>query len=256
WTVVTRSLPFAPRGECAVVVFDGGSGEKMWVMGGLWAKSDHERELYNDVWSSADGVNWTQVQTSNVWPARAWHRALVFQKKMWVIGGGISVGAPPYWGNDVWSSSDGASWTRVTAGAQWGPRFEFGAAVFNPASAPSVNQMWICGGSDVNNQQLAESWHTEDGATWTKSSAPWRARDRGNLLMLNDKLYLLGGVSDHDVLTDMWAMDANRNWSELPDRMPYQESDLGSWSITSGVFKWRAWLSIYTPERPLFCYNP
>lgn len=256
WATATSTLPLAQRANSAALVFDDGSGEKMWIMGGLWARDDHNRGLYNDVWSSPDGVNWTQVRTNKVWPARAWHRALVFQGKMWIIGGIISVSAPPYVSNDVWSSPDGVNWTQATASAQWSPRLEFGAAVFQPVSSPATKQIWICGGADTHNNSLAEAWHTNDGATWVKSAAPWTARDRCGLLMLNDKLYLLGGIGNMNVLTDMWTMDAQMQWSQLPERMPYNGQDLYYWGIATGVFNWRAWLVYAAENQPVYFYTP
>ena len=133
---------------------------------------------------------------------------------------------------------------------------EFGAAVFNPVSSSAINQIWICGGADVNNNQLAEAWYTNDGATWTQSVPPWEARDRCNLVALNDKLYLLGGINNFTVLTEMWVMDANGQWTQSPDRMPYDQKALNYWGIATGVFKWRAWLVINSIDRPLFFYNP
>ena len=59
----------------------------------------------NDVWSSSDGVTWTQESASAAFPVRADHQVVAFNNKLWLIGG--------YDGsrkNDVWSSSDGVNW--------------------------------------------------------------------------------------------------------------------------------------------------
>src|ERR1019366_10461305 len=51
--------PFSPRYAQGGVVFDDGTGSKMWVMGGTNSSTS-----FNDVWDSADGANWNQVTAS------------------------------------------------------------------------------------------------------------------------------------------------------------------------------------------------
>ena len=69
----------------------------MWVMGGLVSGSVGK----NDVWSSTDGVNWTEVLADGdaPWLARFTHQAVVYDGKMWVMGGQIGSGVKL---NDVW----------------------------------------------------------------------------------------------------------------------------------------------------------
>jgi N-acetylneuraminic acid mutarotase len=85
-----------PRSSAESVYFNG----KIWILGG---HSTGGQNL-NDVWSSSDGINWTQVTANAPWSARLEHTSIVFNNKIWVIGGmddnsGLL--------NDVWSSSDG-----------------------------------------------------------------------------------------------------------------------------------------------------
>ena len=55
----------------------------MWMIGGGTASSSY----FNDVWYSSDGVNWTQATANAGLSARYWHTSVVFNSKMWVIGG-------------------------------------------------------------------------------------------------------------------------------------------------------------------------
>lgn len=57
------------------------------------------------------------------WSARDGHISLVFDNKLWVIGGAGH--------RDVWSSSDGRNWTQATPRAEWGERHSYGGAVFD-----------------------------------------------------------------------------------------------------------------------------
>lgn len=56
-------------------------------------------KYYNDVWYSTDGENWTQASPPTAgWGVRFGHRAVVYDKKLWVIGGtGDNLET-----NDVW----------------------------------------------------------------------------------------------------------------------------------------------------------
>ena len=64
----------------------------------------------SDVWTSTDGAAWTAVPQVAPVPARYGARALVFDGKLWILGGyGGDLGTQL---NDVWSSTDGATWTR------------------------------------------------------------------------------------------------------------------------------------------------
>jgi hypothetical protein len=95
---------------------------KLWIMGGAPKNSS---SLANDVWSSPDGVTWTQVTANAPWGGRI-VQPVVFNNKIWVIGGWMN----GYGANDVWSSPDGVTWTQVTANAPWGGRGMTNPVVF------------------------------------------------------------------------------------------------------------------------------
>jgi hypothetical protein len=61
----------------------------MWLLGG-WNPRDKEhfpRICNNAVWNSADGKKWTLVNDDVSWGPRTLHYTVVFQDKIWVIGG-------------------------------------------------------------------------------------------------------------------------------------------------------------------------
>ena len=66
----------------------------MWVLGG------YHGSLRNDVWYSSDGVSWTQATANAPWVARGEHRSIVFNNKIWVLGGSDGSRGK----NDVWRS--------------------------------------------------------------------------------------------------------------------------------------------------------
>ena len=73
----------------------------MWVIGGV-----SENGYLSDVWSSSDGVNWTQVTATAQFGSRSGHTSVVFNNKMWVIGGAKYTDL----NHDAWYSEDGVDW--------------------------------------------------------------------------------------------------------------------------------------------------
>jgi hypothetical protein len=97
------------------------------------------RTYLNDVWNSADGVNWTQVAASSPWAGRQFHNVAVFDGKIWVVAGGTadSEGGT----TDVFYSTDGVSWTRLP-NSPWIMRHA-------ASLVPFQNGLWLACGSDV-----------------------------------------------------------------------------------------------------------
>ena len=103
---------------------------RLYVLGGL----DSGNNLPNDVWSWAEGESgWTPVKAnnSNFWSGRYSFKALSRDGLLYVLGG--NVGSFRFQ-NDVWSSADGVSWTKV-ANANWPARQGLQAVVFPPSLA-------------------------------------------------------------------------------------------------------------------------
>lgn len=161
WVQVTANAPWAARQGHTSFVFN----NRIWVVGGqkVGLGGPFSIAFLNDVWSSTDGINWTQVTANAPWIVRALHVSATFNGRMWVMGGANS----NTFLNDVWSSLDGINWTQATANAAWAPRqdhvaFEFGGA------------LWIAGGDNLSqfvNTDYPDVWSSNDGITWTQRTA-------------------------------------------------------------------------------------
>ena len=232
WEEVTKasgSNKWSARESHTSVVFN----SKIWVMGG--GGSGPER--FNDVWSSPDGETWTEStppgsarkitsgNNKNWWAARYYHTSVVFDpdgkgERIWVMGG---EGDDRY--NDVWSSTDGSSWTestppsnasKKTAGAGknwWGARRSHTSVVFPPDGAGK--KIWVMGGyaGDYSN----DVWSSPDGKTWTQvdAAADWTARDRHTSVVFNGKIWVMGGKDDAaNKLNDVWSSDNGQTWGK------------------------------------------
>jgi leucine-zipper-like transcriptional regulator 1 len=85
--------------------------------------------------------------------ARAEHAAVVFNGKLWVIGG-YDINSMK---NDVWCSTDGVTWNQATAAAAFTPRTQTQALVLN-------NQLCIVAGNDGG--RAHDMWCSPDGVQW------------------------------------------------------------------------------------------
>jgi hypothetical protein len=118
WSARTASaLPRAnPQG---VLVYR----DALWIVGhGEWGRAT------NDVWTSLDGTNWTQVTSNAAWPVRTGGGFAVLDNRLWVVAG--------IFRRDVWSSSDGQHWQLALDSLPGPPRAADYSVVFR-------NALWI-----------------------------------------------------------------------------------------------------------------
>ena len=75
----------------------------MWLLGG-WANDPYRN--FDDVWYSADGVQWHQLKTETIWSPRHEHSVWVFDDRIWLAAGNA-------WPlvNDGWSLHRPEHWT-------------------------------------------------------------------------------------------------------------------------------------------------
>lgn len=135
WTRVLKHAPWAERGMIGgSAVMDG----KVWLLGGgTYDTPAHPQRLfYNDVWNSADGVNWTCVTEAAPWFPRQYHDVAVWDDRLWVMEGWNQQNR-----NDVWYSADGANWTEL-ADTPWAVRHAASVFVFDDA-------LWMVAGNNM-----------------------------------------------------------------------------------------------------------
>ncbi len=199
WTLKTSNAPFSARVHHGAAVFNG----KMWIIGGLkngLPSSGSSPEL-NDVWSSIDGMNWTQEVAQAPFAARHGHEVVVYNGKMWLIGGTDGSAF-----NDVWSTTDGVNWTLETNSAAFPARLFHQALVFN-------NALVVVGGRS-NTSGLNDVWSSTDGVTWTRliANAAFPITGGHSVVLFDNKLWLIGGFSGNSSNDDIWSSMDGATW--------------------------------------------
>ena len=115
---------------------------------------------------------WQKVAAEAPFGSRDGAGGVVFNGKMWLIGGWNGDRFPLTCTNDVWSSTDGATWTQekpntfldpatFNYAGDWEGRHFAGYQVFD-------GKMWILGGDVVQGIYQTDIWSSTDGRQWTR----------------------------------------------------------------------------------------
>ena len=199
WDLVNSNVQWAPRVLHYTLVFD----SKIWVIGGqtMPGFAGGQETFYRDVWSSPDGVAWTRVTDRAPWPARGMiGGSVVFQDRMWLLGGGTydtpTTPSRNFY-NDVWSSADGANWTRHVQCAAWAPRQYHDVAAFD-------GRMWVLEGYNRESGNRRDVWYSADGVNWYEvPDTPWPARHAASVFVYDDALWMVAG---NNMFPDVWKL--------------------------------------------------
>jgi len=199
WRCVVEEAPWAPRVLHGAASWMG----RLWVWGGQTMPgyaggSDH---FYDDVWVSADGMDWTRLNPQKPgWAPRGMvGGSVVHRGRLWILGGGTyeTPDTPDRtFRNDVWSTADGVRWKCHTPAAPWSPRQYHGTAVFD-------DRMWVLFG--WNSRNLNDVWYSSDGITWREvPDTPWPARHAASVFVHHDALWVVAGSH---MESDVWKLE-------------------------------------------------
>lgn len=194
-----------------------------YICGGFNTESDY----LSDVWRSADGVTWSRIAAALPWGQRFFQGLVSFQNKLWLLGGqnnhsGVTPSStrnvsPDVFYNDVWSSSDGVSWTRAQSNAPWQGRGMVNVVVFQ-------DRLWLVGGARHPSRlggrwrYFKDVWSSTDGINWDLETdhVPWTSRANHTVTVFDGKLWVLGGENNtKGRLSDVWHSADGVHWTSL-----------------------------------------
>lgn len=217
WTKVTQAAPFFGRRGHALVTFNDGTGDALFMIGGFSVKEETGERAYNsDVWKSRDGVNWTEVRDSSEWTARMHHKCVIAnhggQDYVYLVGGYTMIAdvegryGIKYF-NDVWRSADGISWESVGV-------TDFGIRAEHAMTVSENGTIYIQGGQHGVIFEAVDSaggepvrhyndvWQSTDGEIWTHSmdslifEAGLFDRTAHEMIFYRDKIWTLPGKTN------------------------------------------------------------
>jgi hypothetical protein len=219
---------------------------KMWIIAG-GAECTLAGGVKSDVWSSSNGAAWTEATASAAFGQRWGVGAVVFNNKMWVIGG-LSLSG---YLNDVWSSTDGATWTKVLASAPFAGRENFGCLVYN-------NMIWVIGGDNTEGVgtasdtgcALSDVWSSPDGVNWTLAGQFPESRAGASCVVFNGAMWVISGGNTYPnpaegsnaytvyTFNDSWSSTDGANWTQATSNAAFP----GRSYAAAQVFNGQIWL--------------
>ena len=139
---------------------------------------------------------WVKVTDKAAFSPRDTAEDLVFDGKMWLSNGYYHGGVLT---RDLWSSTDGITWTLVNADTPYDGYSEM--AVYD-------DKMWAIKGS---------VWCSTDGVNWTKVAdpTPFGVRGYGEVVVHDGKMWQLGSGED------VWNSTDGVNWTCVTKQAPY-----------------------------------
>ena len=162
------------------------SGNSVVYNNKIWIIDNNHFNGKLSIWDSTNGADWHQVTSNTAFPTRLGRSAVVFDGKMWVLGG-KDQGIIDHQ-NDVWYSTNGADWHLVTTNAAWSKRHNHTTLVFD-------GKMWVLGGEDITRKYQNDVYYSSNGADWSRLTAEssWEARRFYSSVVFDNKIWVLGG---------------------------------------------------------------
>jgi hypothetical protein len=212
WTLVQATPNLPGRALSAFVVFN----DRLWMLGGLSGSPFFGFTYNNDVWSSADGITWRQDVVNAPWPGRSFPSALVFNNRLWVIGGAPNPLGTNEGGDDAWSSADGITWVEETHDAPFA----------KGARAVVLNGRIFTMGGEENGTRRNDIWSSADGRAWRleTAAAQFSPRYASLFASFNGRLIVAAGFDDptsNRVCNDVWSSADGITWTEEAAHAPF-----------------------------------
>ncbi|GLD91495.1 hypothetical protein PINS_up000028 [Pythium insidiosum] len=244
WKEALEEAPFRRRFGHSLTAFVDGrdSVERLVLLGGF------SPEPATDIWTTTDGERWAEAGVTVPWSGRGYHCTVVFQSRLWVMGGSPL-------SNDVWSTASllaGASWEQQRD-VPWSPRAAHACAVHrvrqNESEGDSSDRsfVFLMGGWDETSRH--DVWRMDDTGSWTRllENAPWKKRGWHSLVSFDSRthgdiargprLWLLGGgiigkgIEKMFPYTDVWYTRNGSTWEQASSDA--SGISTAEWSIVS-----------------------
>jgi hypothetical protein len=221
--------PWAGRHGSGWLVHD----KRLWVIGG---------DFYDDVWSSPDGVQWTQEAASAPFGSRYTPNAASINGEIVVYAGldwPVAAECPEQVScarglRSVWKSRDGRDWQLVTPKVPWQGRALVHGSVVHQGEIWMIGgglKVSIAGAPTVDTSaEFTDIWSSADGQTWQRraETTSFPGRTHFSVLATDDGCY----VSDGSVGTQgnvsnelFYAPDCIRFGAvPVPVELPYRHA--------------------------------
>jgi hypothetical protein len=228
--------------------------------------------------SQADSsYTWSLVTSTACYTSRDGAGALVFADKMFLLGG-WNRRERPTTHNEVWRSTNGATWTAARSRPCQTPPLEDP----NPPGwqgrhtggyAVHAGSMWLVGGDANRGHYQSDVWTSSstDGRLWTQvtpvpSNLGWLNRVLHHTVTLDGRIWVFGGQKiagltpevplDEALYNDAWSSADGANWVLETEGAPWAPRGMIGGSVAFGGKLWLLGGGTYnTPRHPSRTYH-
>lgn len=193
--------------------------EKILVLGG--GPGAAPGSDLNDIYATSDMNNWSLISANNPTTTTKWSTRIdpgmaYLNNKFYLIGGGPGNCCGDMDRGDVWSSTDGVSWTKLTGNAPFIGRNILHPVVLN-------GKIYIIETSSTTTTTSGPRvWSSTDGATWVvvTNSATFGHIHQPTPAAFNGKLYIVGGQQGNTTLASVWTSIDGATWTKVSTMGP------------------------------------
>lgn len=192
-TLIVENAAFSGRSDHLSAVFD----DKIWVVGG---DNYSTSTIYQDVWYSEDGSNWTMASNSTPFTVRSNSSSLLkYETALCFIDS---------FEKEVYFTYDGNNWYLATSTPDF-PNYTISKAfVFN-------NKLWLLMGENIGTSNF-QLWSSTNGVVWNLESSDTGIVTRSNfdLTVYNNEIWLTSGfLGGSNNAGDLWKSNDGVNWT-------------------------------------------
>ncbi|PCE66428.1 hypothetical protein B7P33_03795 [Sediminicola luteus] len=213
WFQVEPKSPnaiFSPRRRHTLTTFN----DKLFlVAGGTHGTYGQSR---NDVWSTKDGAEWKIAIFNAPFAPREDHAALVFEDRLWIVGGFSKTTGNPVFLNDVWFTKNGVDWHQATENAAFTARR-------GHSLTTDGDYMYLIGGDSEDYVYHNDIWRSANGIDWemvTTEDSSFGPRSDHASVYFNQLHWIINGypiysafengsVDQWGFYDDIWAFETN-----------------------------------------------
>lgn len=143
------------------------------------------------------------TKTTSDFAQRSNHRIIEINNKFWSYGG-------ESFGKEIWSSSDGLIWSLQTNNPNYGNLESRIPVTFK-------NKVWLIGKGADNSTEV---WQSTDGLNFTEVTTNYNSFNNfgwtnHQLVVFNDKLYIVGGEVHGNYFNSVIFTDDGVNWTSI-----------------------------------------
>lgn len=173
------------------------------------------------------GWEWTLTQSNPAFSPRVFPAWTEFQGRGWMVGGyriefsGDKV--VPTLTGEIWSTADGAAWSKAADSAGFGTRVAYSITAFD-------DKIWVMGGQSTDGLiAYQDVWSSRDGITWLREADGLEGpRPNGQAFVFKDRLWFIGdtyfplGKAGTSLPGGSWSSADGKAWIREATALPFR----------------------------------